>query len=326
MDSSVGDFLLDGIRTGAFNLIADKGADLFNMTHTLISSLLTCSIVIYGVRYMLGDMESTNKNLFTTCVWVILAIGITEPSSYFNMIVLPILQTKDNLAIFFISNRWDGGSLFSNISDSFSRMFGHALALIDSGSFVSNFTPILAGLLIGAVYGVYYFLAVSNMLLCELILMLLMFFGLLILPLSGFQLARGLAKSWIVSIIKYALISIITTIIISLLDAINKPIIQKLLVDSYQNGEIEDGILSPYMGLVLVIGGFGVLLMRLTMEIAAEISGGVMSDGMAASKMAGSAAGAAISGIGAGAKYGAGGALKALKAAKELRSAKVAGL
>lgn len=95
----------------------------------------------------------------------------------------------------------------------------------------------------------------------------------LILPLSAFQLARGLAKTWIVSIVKYSLISIITTIIIALLDAINKPIIQKLLIESYQNGEIKDGVLSPYLGLVLIVGGFGILLMRLTMEIASEISG-----------------------------------------------------
>lgn len=177
MDSSVGDFLLDGIRTGAFELISNKGLDLFNMTHTLISSLLTCSIIIYGVRYMLGDMAGSNKGLMTTCIWVILAIGVTEPSSYFNMIVLPLLQTKDNLAIFFISDNWNGGSLFSNISDSFSRMFGHAKALLDSGSFMSNFTPILIGLLIGGIYGIYYFFAVANILLCELILLLLLFLG-----------------------------------------------------------------------------------------------------------------------------------------------------
>jgi len=319
MDVPVGDFLLNLINNGAYLLLQSKGGELLNAMHTVVSATLLLSIAIYGVLIMTGDLTASGKKLTITCLWVVIAMGVTDPDIYLNSIINPIIQTKNNLSSFLLmgdSNK----TLFEGLSDSFSRIFGHAVALIDSGG-MTNLTPVLAGLSIFVIYGIYYTAIVANLLFCDLVIYVLFLLGLMIIPLSAFETFRGIFKSWVTIISKYCLVFIISAMIISLLNTVNAYLIQQLLIESYQNGEVESGILSPYFGAALLMGIFGAYLMTKAMELSGELTGGAMSDGSTGMKSISNTVKTGLNGLNQGSKMG-GNALKAMKAA---RAAKVAG-
>ena len=319
MDMVVGDFLLNLINQGAVTLLETKGGELLNSIHTVVYVTLILSITIYGVLIMTGDMASSGKKLLITCLWVVVAMEVTNPEFYFNFVITTVIQTKNNLASFLLAGD-NGNTLFEGLSVSFSKIFGHALALIDSGG-MTNLAPVLAGLSIFVIYGIYYASIVANLLFCDLVIYVLFLLGLMIIPLSAFQTFRGIFKSWVTIISKYCLVFIISAMIISLLNNVNTYLIQQLLIESYQNGEVESGILSPYFGATLLMGIFGAYLMTKAMELSGELTGGAMSDGSTGMKSISNTVKSGLNGLNQGSNM-AGKGIKALKAA---RAAKVAG-
>lgn len=314
MDSiAVGDYLLNLIRLGSLDLLTDKGQGLVDSIHTFLSSALLFSILVYGVRIMAGDLAGSGKELALTSIFVVLAISITTPNIYYDFIIKPVIETRDNLSVFIVNFKYNQ-SLFESIGASFYRMFGHGKALIDSGSIMSgNITPILAGIAVFVIYGIYYTLIVANLLFCELVVFTLFLLGLLIIPVGAFKTARGCLKGWVIALVKYNFVFIIVCMIISIVNAINEPIINKMLVESYQNGEIKEGLLNPNFGMVLIMGCFGAYLMSKSMEVAAELTGTTATDGAIGAKSLANTVTSSVKGMGA-VSNGGGSALRALKA------------
>ena len=301
-DITVGDFLLNSVRESGFSLIGAKGVDLAEAVHTFISIGLVVAIIIKGLMIMHGDLVGTSKSLLKMCLWAVIGIAITEPSLYTSLLIMPSIDIRDNLSIFMISNDDYEASnigIFGAISDSFNYMFNYAFALFNEGG-MTNITPIIAGLVVSLVYGLYYLSIVVNMVLCEIILNFLYLFGLLVIPLSAFETLRGTLKSWATLIAQYSLVVICSSMFISILNNINRQAIENL---SQIKGV--DGILSPWMGLVLLVAAFGVLIMKVAFDVAAHLSGGMLGagkDGGASVSSGLKSVGSAIGGIGKGAK------------------------
>ena len=275
---SVGDYLLELIRNGGFGLLVDKGRNLSNEIHYLMSACLTLSVLIYGVRIMAGDLVGSGKELLLTSVMTVIAIGITSPEVYYSFVISPTLSTRDNLSVFFISIE-SGNTLFETIGSSFYRMITHGYALVESGSIMSgNIAPILAGVTVMLAYGIYYILIAANLLFCELVTTVLFIVGLVAIPVGVFKTTRNIFKGWLNSLIKYNLVFVMTAIIVSVINSVNSPIISELLIETYQYGEVKEGILNPKFGMVIIMACFGSYLMLKAMELTAEITGGVASD------------------------------------------------
>jgi len=116
---------------------------------------------------------------------------------------------------------------------------------------------------------------------CELSLGIIFLFGSIIIPISGFQSARGLGKSWLIAIFKYMSVFFVISFIISILNIISDITISELMNEIYINGQMDDdniGLNSPTFGAVLLTGIFGIYLLLQAMEFTTEITGGVMSD------------------------------------------------
>lgn len=296
MDVTVGDFLLNEVRNGGFAVIFSKGAGLAESAHVLLSFGIVVSIIIKGMLMMYGDLISTSKSLLKMSLWAVVGIAITQPSVYMNLVVQPSIEVRDNLSIFLVSN--DGylkyNSIFEAISGSFNYMFNYAWNLVEDGSLTSP-APALAGLVVFIVYGVYYFSVVVNLVLCEIVLSFLFAMGLIIIPLSAFETLRGTLKSWATLIMQYSMVIICSSLFISILNSINTHAISKL-------AEIKgiDGILSPWMGLVLLVACFGVLIMKTAFDVAAHLSGGMLGagkDGGASISSGLKSVGSAVNGI-----------------------------
>lgn len=275
MDVTVGDFLLNEVRNGGFSVIFSKGSGLSESAHLLLATGLIVSIVIKGILIMNGDLIGSGKALLKMSLWAVIGVSITNPSVYMDFVVLPSINIRDNLAVYLVSN--DGykeyNSTFEAISGSFNYMFNYAWKLVDSGSITSP-APVLAGLIVFIVYGLYYFSIVVNLVLCEVVLSFLFAMGLLIIPISAFETLRGILKSWITLILQYSMVVICSSLFVSILNSINAHAISKL-------AEMKgiEGILSPWMGLVLLVACFGVLIMKIAFDTSAHLSGGILGSG-----------------------------------------------
>lgn len=277
---TLGDWLVSMIRSAIGAFISGRFASLGEAIHTVISSCLVFAIVVHGVRVMTGDAVGSLKELVKTALWIILAIGITEPQNFSSLIFQPFYSVKDNFSSFILTGNTNE-TLYEAFSNTNSRMFAHANNILDEAGW-TDIGMIFTAAIIYLIYGAYYCLFLGITLYCELSLGTIMLFGAIIIPLSGFQSARQLGKSWIVSLVKYFSVFIIVAFSIGLLNYISDMLIDALMQEVYIQDELNDqafGLDSPVFGGTLLVGVFGCYLLFQAMEFAAELTGGVMSDG-----------------------------------------------
>lgn len=279
MEANIGDLLLMFVKQG-FGSLMITGSSLSVGFKIFFGVSLVLCVFIYGLRIMFGDLVGTGRELLKTCLWAMFGLAFLDSSLYLSMLVEPIHTLKDNLAIFMVPGT--KGTVFSSVQASFAALMGHGMALVDSGSIMTNLMPIVIGAVVMLVCGVYYIAIVANLLFCELSLYILYFLGMFIIPLGAFQSARPIFKSWVKAIAKYGLVFVITGVVVGLIDGAMRPLLQEVLNQSYLDGGYsEGGVSSIYLGGVIVLSCFGAYLMTKAMELAAELTGGVMSEGAA---------------------------------------------
>lgn len=281
---AVGDWLSNMIRMAIHSFISGKYRDLNQAIWLLMSGTLIISIIIYGFRIMFGDLLSTGKSLLKTCVIAVIAISITQPEIYQSLILDSIFKTKDNLSSFIMSGD-SKTSMYEAFSNTNYRMFAHASNIIDAAGNLDFRLYAIAGS-IYLIFGTYYCLFIGVTLFSELALGVLILFGVLIIPLSAFELFRGMLKNWLKSIMKYIAVFVVISFIVSMLNIISNILIENLMQEIYTDSSNSldgdaIGLNNPTFGAVLLIGVFGSYLLFQAMEFASEITGGAMSDGKA---------------------------------------------
>lgn len=313
---TIGDYLSGYIMDGGKSFIEARFEGLgFNIA-TVIRSSLLCSLTIYGIKFMMGEMASSGKQMLTTFVWVLLAMGVTTGDFYMAWVFDTIFEVKGNLASYLMYGSGDW-TIYQSFSLANSKMFLHGMNLFKAASFYDVFQWASATAIF-IIFGLYYFLFIAITLYCDFALCILILLGAIIIPISGFQSARGLMKSWVVAVIKYCAVFVVVGVIVSLLNVISTDLIGELMFSIYAKGDLNNSIESAsqeqYMlfGGVLILGCFGVYLLLQAMEFATEMTGGVMSNGA-------QGATALVSSIKAGSNAASGG-IKALKMAKKLNT------
>lgn len=279
-DYTIGEYLINMIRMGVGGFISGKFLGLGKAIHAFISSALILCVVVHGIRSMAGDIVNSGKELAITSVLLLIGIGITEPSVFSNMIYTPIVSTKDNLASFVMINS-SSASIFDAFSEANSRMFAHASNIVDIAGW-SDIDLWGMAFIIYLVYGIYYLLFIGITAYTELSLGVVMLLGSLILPLSAFQSARQLGKSWIIAVIKYSFAFVIISFLVGIMNIITDQVITALMNEIYIENSIDGDVIgldSPTLGGVLLFGVFGGYMLFQSIEFAAEMTGGVMTDG-----------------------------------------------
>lgn len=305
---TIGDYFVSQIHIALNTILLSQFSILGVGIKTLISSILILSLVVYGIRLMFGDIASTGKQLATTCVWCLFGLGVVDASFYSQYIIIPLDAVMTNIAGLFISGELSNSSIFIVISQSFSAIFDYAGKLMDEGG-ISELGLTFAGLTVYITYGLYYCALVIVILMAQIGLSVFYLFGVIIIPLSAFQMFRGMFKSWIGAIAKYSSVVVVVSVITSLLNKITVEIVTNML-SAMKNAE---GFGTVYDGALLLNGLFGFLLISKAIEITAELTGGVASDTSGAFKAgAGAASGAITAGKFSG-KWGGIGSMKALK-------------
>jgi len=313
-DMALGDWFANIIRFSVDRLIFAQFTDLGEGFIVTFKVLLTFSILIYGLRIMTNDSNGTVKQMAITCVWVVLGIGITGPSFYLSYVYEPILEFKNGLASLFIAGD-SGVTMAAAFSDTNSRMFLHAEKVLEASSTIDPANWAIA-FSIFVIYGLYYAAFIGISLFCELSLAITILMGIFIIPLSGFQVARGMGKSWVIAVIKYSSVFVVLAVIISLLNMMGDMMITELMNELYINNQLDEDAVklsSPILGGVLLVGIFGIYMMMQVMEFTTEITGGVMSDAGKGVTSIANTAKTTANAISSGRRVG-GSALSALKA------------
>ncbi len=278
---TLGDYLAGFIAEGGTEFIRHRITGLGLNVSTLINSCLLCSITIYGIKFMAGELATTGKQMIIMFVWLILGMGITSESIYLDL-MFTIFEVRDNLTAYLMLGNTDY-SIYQSFSIANNKMFVHAVNLFNAAGWTDIFM-ILTAASIFLIYGIYYFLFIAITLFCDLSLIILMIFGAIIIPISAFQSCRGLMKSWLTAILKYCTVFAVVGVIVSILNFISTDLIGQLMSSVYVNNDlIEDKLDAMFeltiLGGVLMVGAFGIYLLMSAMEFATEMTGGVMSDG-----------------------------------------------
>lgn len=275
---AIGDYFLNLLRAGVLNFISGRYAGLTDAFHTVFSVGLILSFMIQGFKVMGGDIQKSPRQMAVTAIWILVAIPITAPTTYYDFIFFPFFTAKDNLSLFLYSGNLDDMSIYAATQSSFYRMMSLAGDLISQGG-VTELKPVVMGCAIGIIFGVYFFVLLGVTLFNEFALGIVLALGGIIIPLSAFPSCRGVLKSWIIDCLKYAAFCIVVAVIISILSIIMDELVAEVMRSSYDGDEATvDGSWTALFA-TLTLGAFGIYMMFKASEIAQALTGGVMSDG-----------------------------------------------
>lgn len=297
---TVGDFFVAQIQDGIFGIIGTTFAPLTASMHSLLVATMVCSLVVFGIRITLNDSKASKREFVVTLIWGMTSLGIVEPEFYQKWIVDTVWSLADGFASLMLSGEFGNLSLFGAISKSFQRVFYFVGELFKVWS-VTNVLPLLIGIVTGAFYGIFYAYMLVLVLFVNVILGIMFILGAIIIPLAAFEMWRAVFKSWIQSILKYSAVSLFVATIALISNklvviAIGTLSMEALNADSYYE---HLSILSSSLAVLLLTACFGVALLKKTMELTGEVTGGVMSDTRGAVGGAVGDTASAIKGIGA---------------------------
>lgn len=295
-DYTIGDFLSLIIINGGKEFMLENFNELGLNMKSLVHMSLYISLVIYGIKFILGDLASSGKDVLITIVWVVIGLQVTNATFYNSFIFDTVFEIKGNLTsvLMYGNSKY---SVYQSFSLANSAMFEHAFNLLDSAG-ISDVSVWISALAIFIIYGFYYIEFIAITVYADLVLVVLMLLGAIVIPLSGFKSLRGLFKSWIVAITKYVAVFVIVAMIVSILNSVSTLMVEGLIGMTYEDGSITKGGYSDpteatnlLLAGVLIIGCFGAYLIFQAMEFAAELTGGVMSGTSGTGALRGSMAG-----------------------------------
>lgn len=297
---TVGDFFIAQIQDGVFGIIGSTFSPLAESMHSLLVASMVCAIVIFGIRITLNDSKASLREFVVTLIWGMTSLGVVEPEFYQTWIVETVWSLADGFATLILSGEFGEMSIFGAISKSFSRVFFFVGELFKVWS-VSNVLPLIVGLVTGAFYGAFYAYMLVLVLFVNVILGILFILGVIIIPLGAFEMWRSVVKSWVQALLKYSAVSLFVATIALITNklviiAIGTLSTEAINADSYYE---HISVLSSSLAVLLLTACFGIALLKKTMELTGEITGGVMSDTKGAVSGAVGDTASAIKGIGA---------------------------
>nr|AKN40550.1 hypothetical protein [Enterovibrio norvegicus] len=295
--ATIGDALSNYFDYVVFDLIAGRYPALNKALHTLITSILLITCLVRGVLSMTGKANIQLREVGFTSFWVLVATSITEPSTYNYYVIETVTKLTTNLGSFFVGD-FSGASTFEQVENTVFRMF-KMIWLITENLDTWDWIEILTLYFLGAIYGALYVMFIIIIAYSKFGTSIMLLLGGLIINLAAFKSFRGMAKSWIQSICKYALCVTVATLIIVLSMQLCAVILD-LFIEQTGGSDTPDDI-SDYFGvffwLMVAAGIVGLFLMTKAIELTSEITGGVATDMSQSANAAANAANASLTPI-----------------------------
>lgn len=313
---TVGDFFLAQVQNAIMQIINNTFSPLSEGMHDLLVVLMVLSITVYGLRITLNDSKASGREFVVTLIWGAVSLYITEPNFYASYIVETVWSLSDAFASFMLAGEFGQMSLFGAISKNFVKVFYFIGELFKVWS-VGNIYPLIIGLLMGLIYGAFYAAALIITLFVSVLLGIMFIWGAIVIPLAAFEMWRAVFKSWVQAILKYAAVGLYVATVILICNQIITVSVSNLILEATNNTSyVADlgtfGAMSSNLAVVLLAGCFGIALLKKSLEITSEITGGVMGDTKGAVSGAWNDSMSAVKGIG--------GVAKAYKGIQSLRS------
>jgi hypothetical protein len=303
--STIGDFFNAHIKYIMNDVIVELFDSLSFGFIGFIQVLMLLCLTLYGIRWTLGDAKAQPREMIFTMVWGLLSIGVIDPSFYYEYVASVFWELSDAFTIMMLSgdSNYQGKTLFEAINNSFSKVFLIADRIWVSGDF-QNILPLLASVLVSVIFGVFYALILSTVIFVNVVGGIALLLGVIIIPISAFEMWRGVFKSWVQALLKYSAVNVYIATVVLVSNKFITIFAYELTSDIFSDDSAMSSIgnLPLSFGGLLLVGWFGSFLIKKSIELTSELTGGVMSDSKGAFSNGAAATGVALKGIGKGGK------------------------
>lgn len=276
--SNAGDAVLAYFEQQAYTMMFDKMGVLSNSIHGLIVVCMVIAILIMGAFLIANKSTMTWEDFFKMLLIASVVSAIT-PHIYLSFIVKTVMEVSFNLVAFF-NDSPNTNSVFASVNDSFSNVLSLGFGLIKSGG-VTDLAPVLTGIIVCGIFLLAYAFFAVAMVFSSFMLSIVFLFGFMLIKLIIFKTWRPVFKTWVKSVLKFALVPVVASIMISmgsgLVSSAMRVIIKSRTLD-LENPNVTD-ITSGYeFYIILISGAVMIYSLMKVIEITAELTGSVAND------------------------------------------------
>jgi hypothetical protein len=298
--SNAGDAVLGFFIFETRNLLLNNMADLGAGLHGTISVFLILVVMFHGVMVMLNRGDTSYRDLGVMLFWAMIVVAIT-PSIYFNFLVKEVLFVSNRLTAFMSQSDYD--TPFAAITASFGTVMELGWRLVESGG-IRDPAPVFTGLVTCIIFGAAYVLFALVTIFAAFMLAINFLFGFLLLKLSIFKTWRPVLKTWAQSVLKFALVPVVATLVTSFASSLVNTAMARIInnrIGQNVDNVTQTAIQGYEFYVVLIVGCLVCYVLSKTIEVTAELTGAVANDlGGATRAAAGASRTAAAGSVAAG--------------------------
>lgn len=272
--TNAGDAILAFFLVQTKRLLFDKMFLLDGAMHGLIVVAMVITILFFGALLIMGKY-GTYEDLWKMFLTASIVSSVT-PSIYFNYITLPVVNISNGLTIFLSDANYE--TPFAAVTSSFGTVIYMGWQLIQNGG-VTDLAPVLTGLCVLTIFGAAYILFVIVCVFAAFMLSICMMFGFILLKLMIFKTWRPVIKTWIQSVLKFAMVPVFSTLVVAFSSELVNACMRRIVASRTMNSSLEvSDITGIEFYIVLITGALTVYVLLKSIEMTAEITGGVAND------------------------------------------------
>lgn len=267
---SYGYLFLSGLISNMETAVITLYGPLIGSFRGLALTFLTIWIVLVGYAFIQGMLKEHGRSILTSTAILAIVSGIVFSARvYADWVYYPVINLMQDLAAFIVAPNAPGGlpGLFTGLDYRFTQVFAFIEAIGDEGS-ITNLTPYLFSMLMGAVFAILYSVFIVYMAIGFFGVNVLMVFGGIFLFFAAFKGTRFLFASWLRAMCNYALVPIFTSLVMSITLGFIESAFADLVVSKTES------LWNIEIGNALLVGVLGIFFHLKASDFAAAITGG----------------------------------------------------
>lgn len=293
---SYGYKFLAGLNRNMATTVRELYSPLMESFSGFAFTIVALWVALIGYLFIKGKLKEAGESLFISSLILVVIAGIVfTPSLYAEWIYQPLIQTVMKLSSFLVTPTGETSlrTLFVNLDERFSEVFGYIEALSDEGGF-TNITPVIFSITMGIIFAALYAIFILFMAIGFFGMNVMLVFGGIFLFFAPFKSSRFLFTSWLRALANYSLIPVFTALVM----AVTLTFIESAFRDLAAQDTTD--LWSMEVANALLVGALGIFFHMKASEFAAAITGGSpagMMGILAAAPMVGGALRGAIGGV-----------------------------
>jgi hypothetical protein len=286
--TNAGDAVLEYFTMTTYDMLFSKMGMLSTALHGTISVCLILVVMFQGALIMTGRGDSTYRDFLKMLLIASIVVSLT-PSNYNYFVIGTAIDISRGLTVY-ISDI-DSGTPFEAVHDVFFTVIGLSFDMISSGG-ITDLMPVVAGIMVLITFGAAYSLFAIALIFANFMLAINFLFGFILIKLSMFQVWRPVLKTWVQSLLKFALVPVVATLIATFGAVLVGDVMQNITAARLEDAvELKD----DYQFWVIILTGIvTAYAMSKVIEITAELTGSVANDLGGATRGAAGASRAAV--------------------------------